>query len=97
MPVCDVFNRLHNVGQLACKAECRGKIAVLRFELGKLFYPKAVKALTADKFIACHNCRGVYTKLFKGGQHLVSAVAHSVEHDGLAAAFERLPNVRQGF
>ena len=63
----------------------------LRFKLAELFYLEPVEALPADKLIARHNAGGLYIEFFKGFEHLVGAVAHSVEHYGLAAVFKRLP------
>ena len=83
MPFGNRADRLHNLGKLRSKAKSNNKIAQLALDFRELFDPKAVKALTPDKSVACHNAACLYIKVLKGGKDLVGSVAHAVEHHRL--------------
>ena len=87
----------HNLGKLTGKAKRDREIAVFRLKLAEFFYPEPVKALTADKAVARHYRRGFNIEFFKGSEHLVRAVAHSVKDNGLFAVFKAAPNAGQAF
>ena len=83
---------VHHLGKLTGKAEGDREVAELRLHRAQPLHAEAAEGLTAHKGVARHNGGGLYAAALKGGEHLVGAVAHAVEYNGLAAVAERLPH-----